>query len=201
MKYVWYFLKEMVLPLIYLVILSVTSLGITAINNNLLWLKYLLNVLVLAFYGLIIGAISWKNGELGAKILHANDLERRRIIETGEDRPLNRLKEYRPWKGFVEGLAVCLPLILIMIVHTILILIDPNRIGAGALAGYLYMIVFMFFMPDLTMKFSAGYYYLSLIAIPIFMVITGVAYILGYRKIQRQYEAVERKQNQIYGDK
>jgi hypothetical protein len=33
------------------------------------------------------------------------------------------------------------------------------------------------------------------------MVITGVAYILGYRKIQRQYEAVERKQNQIYGDK
>lgn len=200
MKYVWYFLKQMFFPLVYMVILSITSIGITAINNDLMWLKYILNAIVLAFFALIIGAVSWKDGEEGAKVLHANDLERRRIVETGEDRPLNLLKEYRPWKGFLAGLSTCVPLIIMIIIHAIMSSTGAGN-GAGAVAGFVYMIVFMFFMPDLNMTLTASHYYLTLTAIPIFMVITGVAYILGYRKIQKQYQSVERKQNQIYGDK
>ena len=200
MKYLWYFLKQMIFPLVYMIILSITSLGITAINNDLLWLKYILNAIVLAFFALIMGAVSWKDGEEGAKVLHANDLERRRIVETGEDRPLNLLKEFRPWKGFLAGLSTCIPLIIMIIIHAIMSSSGAGN-GAGAVAGFVYMIVFMFFMPDLSMSLTAGHYYLTLVAIPIFMVITAVAYILGNRRIQKQYDAVERKQAQIYGDK
>ena len=181
--------------------LSITSMGITSISNEQMWLKYLLSALVLAFFGLIIGAVAWKDGEEAAKVLHTNDLERVRIIQTGEDRPLNLIKEYKPWKGFLIGLSACIPLIVCMIIHTFLIIADPTKVGAGAIGGYLYMVFFSFILPDLTITLTAGQYYLALIAVPIFMLFTGIPYIFGARKVQAQYEIIERKQREIYGDR
>ena len=201
MKYIWHFLKQMIVPLVYMILLSITCLGITSINNDLLWLKYLLDAVVLVFFGIILGGVSFKDGEDACKILHANDAERRRIIETGEDRPIDRLREYKPWKGFMIGLSACVPLIIMLIIHACRISIDPTQTQTGALAGYIYMVTFSFFLPNLAVTVSAGYYFYTLIAIPVFALMTGVPYILGYRKMEKQYEMIARKHREIYGDK
>ena len=43
-------------------------------------------------------------------------------------------------------------------------------------------------------------FYGALIALPIIMLSTGIAYILGAKKIKRQYEMIAEKQRSIYGD-
>ncbi len=200
MKLVKYFFRQMFFPLFYLLIMMMSSLAITVIDNNLLWLKYLLFALSFALYAVVIGAMSFKDGQEAVKTRHMNDLERLNIIRTGEDRPLDLLKEYKPWKGTISGLSACAPLIILMIIHTVCIIINPNIKWAGALAGFIYILVFGFFMPSLDMVVTAGYYYFSLISIPALMLTTGIPYYLGAQKQLRLYKKVEDKHREIYGE-
>ena len=201
MKYVKHFLKQSIIPFIYLLLMALTSLSIGAIQGkHLVWLRLLLSVLAFGLYAVVVGAISYKEGQEAMKIRYANDIERRVIIRTGENRPLERVKEYQTWKGFTVGLVVCIPLVIMLIVHTILILVNPVNVGAGVLSGYVYMVWFMIFRCDLSVAVTAGTYYLVLTAIPAFACVTGIPYYLGGRKIEIQQERILEKQRQIYGD-
>ncbi len=207
MKYVTYFLKQMIFPLIYAVIMMMINISITIIGDHLMWLKYLLFTLSFGLYAFIVGAVAFKDGQEAVKIQHMNDLERLNIIRTGEDRPINAVKEYKPWKGFVSGLAVCIPLIILMIVHTVLLFTNTQspKLWAGALSSYIYLIVFAYFRPSSETVF-AGYqgglqYYYCLVAIPVFMLLIGLLYMLGARKQKLLYQSVEEKHKAIYGEK
>ncbi len=207
MKYVTHFLKQMIFPLIYALIMMMINISISLIPDHLAWLRYMLYALSLSLYGFIIGAVAFKDGQEAVKIQHMNDTERLNIIRTGEDRPLNLVKEYKPWKGFVSGLSVCLPLIILMIIHGILLLVNPSapKLWAGALSSYIYIIIFAFFRPDSATVFTglAGgvQYFYCLLAIPAFMLMMGVPYYLGARKQKLLYKSVEDKHKAIYGDK
>lgn len=203
-----YYIKQGLFPFIYMLFMTATAFCILAING-LIWLKALLAVLNIGLYAVIISATSYKDGQAAMKVQFANDLERREIIRTGEDRPLKIHEEYKPWKGFMFGFISCVPLIVLLIIHTIVYFATGGYKGIGAIAGLIYLMGFVFFRLNAvgSAEGEAAFimpewylYYGALITLPIIMLITGTAYILGARKIRRQQEIIREKQRQIYGD-
>ena len=195
-----YLLKQTILPIVYLVFMSIIAFGILCVGNNLTWLKITLSILNLALYGYIVGAVAKKEGEDALKVRIANDAERLQIIRTGEDRPLKLKEEYKTWKGFVVGLLACVPLIILLMLHVILTAINPDLVGAGAIANLIYLPFGAFIRIDSSISVVDWHYYFNLIAVLILPLITGIPYVLGARKIQLQQEMILEKQRQIYGD-
>ena len=203
-----YYLKQGVFPFIYMLFMAMIAFGILAISG-LIWLKVLLAVLNVGLYAVIVSAVSYKEGQEAMKTLYANDLERREIIRTGEDRPLKIHEEYKAWKGFMFGFIACVPLLVLLLVHTVIHLAGGGYMGLGAIAGLIFFAFFVFFRLNVNMSGTEGetitsaswyIFYGALIALPIIMLSTGIAYILGAKKIKRQYEMIAEKQRSIYGD-
>lgn len=199
-----YYLKQGLLPLIYMIFMAMIAIGIQLING-LIWLKILLGILNVGLYGVVVCATSFKEGQDALKVQIANDLERREIIRTGEDRPLKLREEYKWYKGFLFGLTACVPLILLLAVHTIVHFAGGSYVGFGAIAGLVYNMFFLFFSLNNasggeTVQVEWYAYYGTLIALPIIMLMTGISYILGARKIILQQKAIREKQRQIYGE-
>lgn len=193
----WYYIKQAFLPFIYLIFMAMISLSILMIE--ILWLKVVLNIACIGLYLLVVCAASYKDGESALKVRVANDLERREIIRTGENRPLKLKEEYKPWKGFVFGAIACAPLVILLIIHAILVAINPALTGAGAISGLIYAMFYLFaemFFDTL----QSWHYYFSLVALIVIPLATGVPYILGAKKIERQQEMIKNKQRQIYGE-
>ena len=192
-----FYVKKAVFPFVYLFFMAITAFGILCIKE-LLWLKILLSALNLGLYLFIVCSVFYKEGQEAVKVRHANDLERREMIRTGTVRPLKLHEEYKPWKGYVIGLITCAPLLLCMIIHSVIYVAGGTSRAFGAIAGFVYFVVFVFFNfsgKELTM---ASYYY-TLFAIPVIVLCSGLAYSLGARKIILQHKRIREQQEQIYG--
>ena len=193
---------------IYLFFTAITAFGILCIGSDLLWLKIILNALNVALYVVIIAASSFKDGQDALKVRIANDLEREQIVKTGAALPLKLKEEYKPWKGFVVGSIACVPLVVLLIIHTLLITLGRDHlIGAGAIAGFIYLMIFAFARINVpaaaegvTVVVNPTMYYWSLFAIPVIVLSVAVPYILGAKKIELQQERIKEKQRQIYGE-
>lgn len=195
-----YYIKNGVLPFIYQLFMAMIAFGILAIEG-LIWLKIMLALLNTGLYLFIVGAVAYKEGQDAFKVQTANDLERREIIRTGEDRPLKLHEEYKPWKGFAFGFTACVPLLVLLALHVVIYFATGSYMGLGAIAGAIYLMYFIFFRLDA----AAGIYWYTylgtLIALPVIMLTMGIAYILGAKKISLQQQMIREKQRQIYGDK
>ena len=202
MKFLWHHVKAAIVPFVYLLFMAIIALGIVIIDEKLLVLKIILSVLNIAFYAYIVIMGSLKEGEIALKTRLANDLERVQIIKTGEDRPLKLVEEYKPYKGFFIGFLACVPCIILLIIHTILIFgVSMETTGAGALAGFIYM---MFYSLS-RLIFATGdqspfAYYICLISLVFVPLFTGIPYILGAKKVERQQEKIKARQREIYGE-
>ena len=203
-----FYIKKGVFPFFYVIMMSLIAMGILVISG-LEWLKVILAILNVGLYVLVIGMASFKDGEDALKTQTANDMERREIIRTGEDRPLKLHEEYKPWKGFMFGFVSCVPLIILLIIHTIVYLATGSAVGVGAVAGIMYLMVYVFFLigtpvsgGDVATSAALSWYsfYGALAVIPVIMFTTGIGYILGARKIRRQQEMIKEKKRQIYGE-
>lgn len=195
-----YYVKNAVLPFVYLFFMAITAFGILAIqNNNLAWLKYVLLVLNLGLYLFIIAAYAYKLGQDALKTRNANDLERKQMILTGELRPLKLNEEYKPHKGFMIGFTACVPLIVLMLVHTIMIICGGGN-GFGVAASIVYLAFYAFFRVSGTGSPSPATFYLTLVALPVIILTLGLAYYLGARKIKAQYDRIRENQKRIYGE-
>ena len=200
-----YYLKQGIFPFIYQVFMATLAFAILMIKD-LVWLKVILALLNVALYIVLLVGIAYKDGQEALKIQMANDLERKEIIRTGEDRPLRLHEEYKPWKGFMCGLVSSIPVIVLLLLHTIVYHATGSYVGLGAVAGIMYMMFFVFFnlngtSDGATATFSWYSYYGTLITVPVTMITMGIAYIMGAKKIMRQQEMIREKQRQIYGDK
>lgn len=199
------YLKQAVVPLIYMFFVSLIAMGILTLGEDLIWLKAVLCALNVGLYAVIIAGISYREGQQAIKVRTANDVERKLIVKTGEDRPLKIHEEYKWWKGFLMGAMTCAPMLLLMLVHTILISINPALIGCGATACFFYMAVFSFVMlktsgvQDIKPLNPTKFYY-NLLALPFIMLVYGIFYNIGARKIQRQQDAIKAKHRDIYGE-
>jgi len=194
---------------IYLFFTAITAFGILCIGNDLLWLKIVLLVLNVALYVVIVAAAAFKDGQDALKVRIANDLEREQIIRTGEALPLKLKEEYKPWKGFVFGLIACAPLVILLIIHTLLFTLGGDHlIGAGAVAGFIYLMIFALARVNAptaaegatAVAVNPTMYYWALLAIPVIVLSVAVPYILGAKKIELQQERIREKQRQIYGE-
>lgn len=204
-----YYLKNGFFPFIYQLFMAMIALGILSING-LVWLKAILALLNVGLYLFIVAAVAFKDGQEAYKVQMANDLERREIIRTGEDRPLKLHEEYKPWKGFLTGFISCSPIVALLIIHTVVYLATGTYTGIGAIAGVIALMFFIFFRLDAAAAAETAetaavvpwyIYYGALVALPVIMLTVGLAYILGAKKIARQQEIIREKQRQIYGDK
>ena len=81
-------------------------------------------------------------------------------------------------------------------------------IGAGAIAGFIYLMIFAFARLNVptasegavVAAINPTVYYWSLLAIPVIVLTVGVPYVLGARKIELQQARIREKQRQIYGE-
>lgn len=199
------YLKSAFVPFVYLFLVSVIAFAILAIGDELVWLKAVLCVCNIGLYAVVVFGTSYKEGMEALKVRVANDTERRHIIKTGEDRPLRLAEEYKWWKGFLMGAIACAPMLILMLVHTVLILINPALNGAGVIACTFYMAFFSFMVlrngnsTDLK-PLEPTKFYFNLISLPIVMLICGFGYMMGARKIQRQQEVIRARHREIHGE-
>lgn len=202
----WYYIKQSFIAFFYLFFTAITAFGILCIQD-LVWLKVILLALNLGLYVFIVAASAFKDGQAALKVRIANDLERLQIIRTGESLPLKLKEEYKPWKGFFYGFIACVPMLVLLLIHTLLITCSsPTATGAGAIAGFIYMMVFAFFRVDVIgttaslVAPSPTIFYWTLIALPIIVLSVGIPYMLGAKKIELQQQRIKEKQSRIYGE-
>jgi predicted permease len=192
----WYYFKKFIFSLAYLVFMGLLPYGIETIESNLA--KIILNGLNILLFMVLMGFFMAKEGEDARKQLKVNDIERRRILQTGELRPIKRAPEFRPWKGFFIGLIACAPLLLTMLIHALIYVFGGTYEMVGVLGVTIYM---GFFMPYVMIKYGAMLnenlvfteYFASLYAVPIIVLLYGIAYILGAKKVERQYAFIEER--------
>lgn len=195
-----YYVKQALFPFLYLIFMAVIAAGIGLIGS--VWAQVVLYLLNLGFYIFLMVVNFFKEGQNALKVRHANDLEREQIIRTGEALPLKLREEYKPWKGFFIGFITAIPLLFCMVLHLILVLCAGEAyIGAGTIASLVYLAFFAPYSVAFTTTLNAWQYFILLYAVPAIMAIAGVPYMLGARKMQLQYDRIEEKQRQIYGDK
>jgi multisubunit Na+/H+ antiporter MnhC subunit len=72
----WYYIKQPIVPFLYLLFGTVIAIGILVLKDNLIWLKLVVMVLNIGLYLFIVGAASFKDGETALKVRMANDSER-----------------------------------------------------------------------------------------------------------------------------
>ena len=190
-----YFIKQAVLPIIYTVLMAVTAIGVMCLNENVTWLKVIFLFVNLGLYAYVVGTMAFKDGQDAFNTREANDAERRIIVETGEDRVLKEDEEYKPWKGFVVGLTTCAPLIILFLLQIILDIFGAGTNIPEILATYIYMMIS-------SLVHLAGFK--SIAWIFIFSVLficscTGIPYIFGAIKVERQKRLIQEKHHKIYG--
>ena len=189
-----YLLKQTILPFIYLGCMALTAWGVWTMEEDQFALKVILLVLNLALYAVIVCFMAFKDGEMALKTRNANDAERRIIIETGAYRELKVAEEYAPWKGFAVGLIVCAPLIICVIIDVILKLSGTSNDIFQIIPTFLYLMV------QAIVQLLGGNYFYILLSIPFICCCTGIPFILGAKKIERQQEMIRQKHAKIYGE-
>lgn len=197
----WYLIKQAFIPIAYLLFSSIIATGVFSIENCDPFIIVTLLIINLLFYFLVVATLYGKEGEEAYTVRLSNDVTRKRIIETGADLPLNLTKEYAPWKGFAFGGIISIPLVILLIIHTVFVLSGSNEMGAGAIAAFLYMVVFAFARIDLSVEIVTYDYYVMLIFIPLVVIVSGLSYIRGARKLERQQKRIKETQQEIYGGK
>lgn len=200
MKTVWFYLKQAFLPFMYTLFAAMIAFGILCIQG-LGWLKLILLILNIALFAFIVCVNFFKEGEKALKVRIANDVEREWIVKTGEARTLNVTGEYKPWKGLVISCVTCLPLIVLMIIHTILIcFVGADKVIAGGIASFIYMAFFGLFWTDTAVTIAATAYFATLVYVPIVFACVEIPYVLGSRKVELQQQMIKEKHRSIYGD-
>lgn len=193
----WAFFKQIIFLFVYLFFMGIISYAIDQIG--IVALEAVLHALCMLVYGFITVTSSYREGKDAAKLLNSNDMQRRHMIETGEPIAIKTGGEYRAWKGYFMGFAICIPLIICEIVHAILISTTGSA-GAGGVMSIMYMMFFAIYGAFLPQPIAPTSYFYLLYALPVMMVICGVPYFFGAKKVQAQYDSIKEKQRILYGE-
>ena len=194
----WTYVKQSFMAFFYLLFMITTTYAISLLEEKFFWLQISLCIANLILYFIILGGASFKDGEQALKIRNVNDLRRREIIRTGADLPIKIHEEYAPWKGFFAGFIACIPLLVLLLIHTILLACGSDVIIFGQIAGIMYNGFFV--MVRLLTEINAYTFYWALITVPFVVGISGVLYMLGARKEELVQQRIEQMHETIYGE-
>ncbi len=127
--------------------------------------------------------MSWGCGGSHFEQLVSGNMKRRSAEELGSDLTITGYKahkEYRPWKGFLMGFFVCLPVIIGgLLFGKYQAAIEAKTTSRGAAIA---LLIFEFLAGWAVMPFQylhASNYYLSILFALIPLIISGVFYIIG----------------------
>lgn len=190
-----FFIKQAILPIIYIVLMAFTAIGVMCMNDDVVFLKVGFLILNLALFAYVVGAMAYKDGQDALQIRDANDVERRIIIETGEDRKLKLAEEYAPWKGFVFGLVACSPLIILTILQIIFDLCGVSSQVPEIIATYMFMMISSL----IQLAGLKGYAWVVIFSLIFVCGCSGIPYIFGAKKIERQKQAIKETHKKIHG--
>lgn len=197
-----YLLKQAIMPILNLLFCITIGLAIFTIDEKMLWLEILLCVLNMLFFGLVSCVAAFKDGEKAYKVLLQNDLQRKIIIQTGEDLPVNRAEEYKAWKGFAYGAIASIPTVVLVAIHYLLQWLGQDSTNLfGVIAGVYAIVVFGLFMIKGDLNSVAGGYVWALLLLPYVSIVIGVAYILGAKKVERQQKQIKQTHQKLHGEK
>lgn len=192
-----YYLKNAFLPFMYTIFCSMIAIGIFSIESKPFGFALLgLNLVVYVFVLVVVG---FKSGEQAYKVLLNNDIERREIIRTGMDRPLNEKEEYSHKKGIVLGLFPCIPLIVLMVAQLFVLIFGGSYEGLSAISTLIYKVIYAFF--EYAGVLTSGYgKFISLLIVPIVFFATYIPYELGAKRERAVQEKIKQSKKYIYGE-
>ncbi|MCQ2387023.1 MAG: hypothetical protein MJ066_01070 [Clostridia bacterium] len=194
-----YYIKNSLFSFCYVIFSSVIAFGISLLKSEN-WIKIILLTINLLLFLVINFVLFNHHGIEGAKTMFANDLQRKEIIRTGKDLPLKEAEEYKVFKGFLMGVIVCAPLIIMLLIQSLIWIIggeDASRIVGGIGVGLYFNFFAYFSFKD---YLSIGSYYLSLFLVPLVSAFCGIGYIYGGNKVISEKERIRKKQKEIYGE-
>ena len=195
-----YYIKNALFGFAYLILMDLVSI-LTIMVESTFW-KAVIGIAAILFYCFVIGTVYNKEGETALDCLHSNDVQRRRMVESGEIIPINTATEYKHYKGFIIGAFICAPLVFLLLIHLIIGLASGGTLnGAGIVSTFVYFTFYVPYGAFHTETLVFGNYFVLLYAIVVTALTAGIAYILGAQKAQRKYDMIERKHREIYGDK
>lgn len=209
MKQILYFIKQVFVPFMYLGMFAMIDFAILCIGDtqSLVALKICLIAACLIFYVVLVAIVSHREGQASYKVMLANDINRREIIKTGREYPIKEAEEYKPYKGFVSGLFVCIPLIICTIIHLCMNGFSNTAVGsnatnsAGVVMSFIYMVVFAFARANSAWVIMPNTFYICLTVLPVIVLSMGIPYIFGAKKIAKQQEKIKQHQSYLHGGK
>lgn len=191
-----YYLKKTFPYLLVLVFTAITGYSVASLDLVSKAFAIIMAILNLAVYVIMIGSVAFKDGQDAYKALLANDLERKQIVKTGEDRPLKLKEEYRIWKGFLLGGLAVSPLVLLYVLDLILGNVLKLTNILGWVVDYLSMVIYA----PIKILFGSCDRAVCLVVVALSVVISGALYYLGAKKIILRQQKVKDIHNQIYGE-
>jgi len=193
-----YYLKQLILPFVYLVCLGFSGYAIALLGAN--WAEILVSSIMLFFFSYLMTLLFYREGQAALKTRNANDIEREYMVKTGKDANLNLTEEYKWYKPFIFGLLVSAPLIICAIIHLILMLaVGPEANGAAEVGSRIYMLYYQFLRYIFGPLVGWDFFWV-LTFIPYICLLFFVSYYLGSVKVKRQTEEIKAKHRMLHGD-
>ena len=183
---------------VYIIIFGLSSSAISLLSSSTLQMALLF--VCLAFLVFVLGLVSFGEGKKAMRVRNGNDAIRKRIIETGDDIELNLSGEFKVYKGFLFGIIVISPLLILLVLHGIAMLSIGQGIGiVETLIKYAGGLFHMIFVALSGITSSAGYFG-ALIGVPIMVGTAGLFYYLGGRKEELVMNSFKQRHEEIYGE-
>lgn len=189
-----YYIKKSAMYFVVLLFTVATGYTLMDMEEASKTFPLIMSFLNLAVYIMMLISISFKEGQDAYKTLVANDIERRQIAKTGEDRPLKVNEEYALWKGLVIPLISVSLQIIFIVLHVVFYEI----IGSTEVFGELFFYSVLTIYPIFHYTIGKVSLYICLILPLISVLIAWGGYYLGARKIQMQQERIKQIHDQIY---
>ena len=191
-----YYLKRTFPYLLVIIFTAITGYSVASLDLVTKTFAVIMGVLNFAVYVIMLGSVAFKDGQDAYKTLLANDLERKQIVKTGEDRPLKLKEEYKIWKGFfIGGLAVS-PLVLLFFLD----LVFGKSLNLTTVFGWLTDYLSMAIYAPIKIFFGSCFREICFVVVAINILICGALYYLGAKKIMLRQQKVKDIHNQIYGE-
>ncbi len=194
-----YLLKLIIIPVVYVISFAFLTVGIASIDGFSPIVKSIISIILFAVFALVISAVMIKEGHEAYSILLTNNIQRRRIVETGKVVEFDASNEYRPYKGFLAGLICCIPLVIMVILHLIVAPIGAvSRVSIICEMAYgLFFSIFRTYM----VADALGFFLISAGIIVVFPLVTGIPYMIGARKRSLQQDNIRRLNDELHGVK
>ena len=194
-----YYLRKFFLIFVYLVSSGIIGAGALSMNASE-WIKLILLVLNLALFVFIYCGIAFKDGEKALKVRISNDKMRELIVLTGDDYKLDLEGEFKVRKGFITGALACIPLAFFLLID--LLIARENNVAVMAIQIF-YMAFYGFFNLDFLDVHEVPLYsshYWALISVPILIILQGVFFYMGGKKVEREQKRFKNRHNDLFGE-